>query len=104
MDDYSHYHSSAGAVQYPPSTPGGMGNTEIRSTSYDYLISYQRPTLPPSSPPFPLSTNHHKFSRLVGGSTEVSLPEGSTVGNIVQHYAGSEELDGDGSDLEMVER
>jgi len=100
MDDYSHYHSSAGAVQYPPSTPGGMGNTEIRSTSYDYLISYQRPTLPPSSPPFPLSTNHHKFSRLVGGSTEVSLPEGSTVGNIVQHYAGSEELDGDGSDLE----
>lgn len=101
MDDYSTYHSSAGPVRYPPSIPGGMGNAGIRSTSHGYPISYQRPTLPASSPPFPLSTNHHKSSRLVSGSTEVSLPEGSTVGNIVQHYAGSEGLDEDASDLDQ---
>ncbi|PVH76368.1 hypothetical protein DL98DRAFT_641469 [Cadophora sp. DSE1049] len=101
MDDYSNYHSSAGPVQYPPSTPGGICNSNFRSRSNGYPMSYQRPNLPASSPPLPLSTNHHKFSRLVSGSTEVSLPEGSTVGNIVQHYAGSEGLDGDASDLEQ---
>ncbi|KAK0118062.1 hypothetical protein ONS95_012371 [Cadophora gregata] len=101
MDDYSNYHSSAGPVQYPPSTPGGIRNSHCRSTSTSYPLKYQRLNPPASSPPLQLRTNHHKFSRLVSGSTEVSLPEGSTIGNIVQHYAGSEGLDGDGNDLEQ---
>ncbi|KAH7391315.1 hypothetical protein BKA64DRAFT_100137 [Cadophora sp. MPI-SDFR-AT-0126] len=102
MDDYSNYHSSAGPVQFPPSTPGGIRNSNFRSTSNGYPMSCRHPNFPASSPPLALITNHHKFTRFVSGSTEVSLPEGSTVGNIVQHYAGSEGLDGDGSDLEQA--
>ncbi|KAL5314857.1 hypothetical protein ACEPPN_017506 [Leptodophora sp. 'Broadleaf-Isolate-01'] len=101
VDDCSNYHSSAGPVQYPPSTPRGIRNTSLRTTGNGYPMNYHRPNLPASSPPLPMNTYPRKFSRFANGSDEISLREGSTVGNIVQHYAGSEGLDGDGSDLEQ---
>ncbi|KAL2063328.1 hypothetical protein VTL71DRAFT_5133 [Oculimacula yallundae] len=100
VDELSHYHSNPGAFKFPPSTPGGIRTSDVR-TSNRYPTSYHPYNVPATSPPIPMSTHPRKFPRLVTGATEFSLREGSTVGNIVQHYAGSEGLDGDGSDFDQ---
>ncbi|CZT47074.1 uncharacterized protein RSE6_07600 [Rhynchosporium secalis] len=99
--DFSNYPSSAGPFRFPSSTPGGMHSSNVHTTNNGYPTSYQLYHPPASSPPIPMSTHPRKFPRLVSGSTEVSVREGSTVCNIVQHYAGSEGLEGDGSDFEQ---
>ncbi|KAK2625702.1 hypothetical protein QTJ16_005014 [Diplocarpon rosae] len=81
----SHYPSNSGGIRN-----GGVGSSSYGNTGNSLPMDYEQPNLPSSSPPVPISTHPYKFSRLVSISTDVSVPEASTVGNIVQHYVGSE--------------
>ncbi|CAL3972638.1 unnamed protein product [Diplocarpon coronariae] len=92
VEEEFNYHSSL----YPSTSGGhrngGMVSSSYRNTGNGLPMNYEQPKLPSSSPPVPMSTHPYKFSRLVSVSTDVSVPEASTVGNIVQHYVGSEGL------------
>lgn len=102
VENDSIYHSS----HYPSGTQGGnygaggIGSSSYRETGRRILLSYEPGTLPPSSPPPPVGTQFYKSSRLASSSTNISMPEGSTIGNIVQHYVGSEARDGEVIDVE----
>ncbi|EKD18415.1 hypothetical protein MBM_03408 [Drepanopeziza brunnea f. sp. 'multigermtubi' MB_m1] len=88
----SHYHSGS---QAGPHGKNGIGSSSYRHTSNHCPLIFQSPTLPPSSPPPPIGTQPYKSSRLLSSSTNISVPEGSTIGNIVQHYVSSGGREGD---------